>query len=140
MWYNPMMIWLLRSPLHGLISNHVMLLTVTGRKTGKSISTPINYLRDGDTLWVVSWRDRKWWRNLRGGGEVQVLLADKAVQARGQVVEEEKAVAQSLYDYYQKAPKIAKYVQVGLDPSGQPIRADCDCAAQKMVTVRIDLS
>jgi len=137
-WFNPMMIWLLKSPLHGMISKGVMLVTVTGRKSGRSISTPTNYLRDGNTLWIVSWRERKWWRNLRGGANVRVLLAGKSVEGRGQVIEEEKAVAQSLFDYYRKVPKVAKYVQIGLDATGLPVSADCERAAQKMVVVRID--
>jgi deazaflavin-dependent oxidoreductase (nitroreductase family) len=139
MWYNPIMTLLLKSPLHGMISKGVMLVTVTGRKSGKPISTPTNYLRDGNTLWVISWRDRNWWRNLRGGANVRVLLAGKGVEGRGQVLEEEKAVAQSLFDYYQKSPQFAKYVQIGLDAAGQPLSADCERAAQKMVMVRIDL-
>jgi len=140
MWFNPMMVWLLKSPLHGMISKGVMLVSVTGRKSGRMISTPTNYLRDGNTLWVMSWRDRKWWRNLRGGALVRVLLAGRSMQGRGQVIEEEKQVAQSLFDYYQKVPQLAKYVQINLDTAVLPISADCERAAQKMVTVRIDLN
>ena len=138
MWFNPMTIWLLKSPFHSFISRGVMLVTVSGRKSGKSISTPTNYLRDGNTLWVISWRDRKWWRNLRGGAQVRVLLAGKSVEGYGQVVEEEKQVAQSLFEYYRKAPQVAKYVQIGLDSAGLPVSADCERAAQKMVVIRID--
>lgn len=139
MWYNPMMIWLLKSPLHGMISRGVMLVTVTGCKSGRTISIPTNYLRDGNTLYVISWRERTWWKNLRGGANVWVLLAGNSVEGRGQVIEEEKAVAQSLFDYYRKIPQVAKYVQVGLDTAGKPILADCERAAQKMVVVKIDL-
>lgn len=139
MWFNPLVIWLLKSPFHSLISQGVLLVTVTGRKSGKPISTPTNYLRAGNTLWVISWRERKWWRNLRNGAQVQVLLAGKSLEGRGQVIEEEKAVAQSLLDYYRKAPKAAKYVGIGMDAAGLPVAADCARAAQKMVVVRIDL-
>lgn len=139
MWFNPMIVWLLKSPLHGMISKGMILVTVTGRKSGKSISTPTNYLRDGNTLWVISWRDRKWWRNLRGGAQVRALLAGKSVEGRGQVIEEEKAVAQSLFGYYRNIPQLAKHVQIGLDAAGLPVAADCERAAHKMVMVRIDL-
>src|SRR5512134_1090885 len=121
MWFNPMMTWLLKSPLHGTISKGVMLITVTGRKSGKSISTPTNYLRDGNTLWVISWRERKWWRNLRGGANLRVLLAGRNMEGHGLAIEEEQAVSQSLYHYYQKAPKYARYVQIGLDAAGLPL-------------------
>jgi len=137
MWYNPMMIWLLKSPLHGMISRGVMLVTVTGCKSGRTISIPTNYLRDGNTLCVISWRERTWWKNLRGGANVRVLLANRSVEGRGQVIEEEKAVAQSLFDYYRKIPQYAKYVKIGLDAAELPIFADCERAAQKMVMIRI---
>src|SRR5512144_1984486 len=102
MWLNPMMVWFLKSSFHFFISKGVMLVTVTGRKSGKSISTPTNYVRDGNTLWVISWRERTWWRNLRGGTKVRVLLAGRSVEGRGQVIEEENQVAQSLFEYYRK--------------------------------------
>jgi F420H(2)-dependent quinone reductase len=139
MWFNPMMTWLLKSPVHGVISQGVLLMSVAGRKSGRMISTPTNYLRDGNTLWVISWRDRKWWRNLRGGASVRVLLAGKDVEGSGQVIEEEKAVAQCLFDYYQKVPKTAKYVGIGLDAVGLPVSADCERAAHRLVMVRVDL-
>lgn len=137
MWYNPIMIWFLKSPFHGMISKSMMLVSVTGSKSGKTFSVPTNYLRDGNTLWVISWRERKWWRNLRGGAKVQVLLAGKAVEGRGQVTEEEKTVAQSLLDYYKKIPQYAKYVGIGLDTQKRPIPFDCEHAARKMVMVQI---
>ena len=139
MWFNPIMIWLLKSPLHGIVSKSIMLVTVTGRKSGKSISTPTNYLRDGNTLWVISWRDRNWWKNLRGGANIRTLLAGKSVEGHGQVVEEEKALAQSLFEYYRKVPQVAKYVQIGLDAVHKPVMVDCERAAQKLVVVKIEV-
>lgn len=141
MWFNPIMIWLLKSPFHGIISKGMMLISVTGCKSGKIISTPTNYLRDGNNLWVVSWRERKWWRNLRSGSGavVRVLLAGKAIEGCGHVIEEEKAVAQSLFDYYKKIPQYAKYVGIGLDEQNQPLLSDCERAAQKMVMIRIEV-
>jgi hypothetical protein len=127
MWFNPIMIWLLKSPLHSFVSKNVMLVTVTGRKSGKQISTPTNYLRDGNSLWVISWRERNWWKNLRSGAKALVL-------------EEVKAVSQNLFEYYKKVPQVAKYVQIGLDPAGLPIPADCERAATKLVVVKIDLN
>ncbi|MGE5250393.1 MAG: nitroreductase/quinone reductase family protein [Bacteroidota bacterium] len=138
MWYNPMMIWLLKSPFHGVISKGVMLTSVTGRRSGRTISTPTNYLRDGDTLWVISWRDRSWWKNLRGGAPMRVLLAGESVEGCGQVLEEPGAVARSLFDYYQKVPQLAKYVKIRLDAAGRPLPEDCEEAARKMVVVRFE--
>jgi hypothetical protein len=85
-WYNPLMRWLLASPLHGLVSGNTLVLTVTGQKTRRSYSFPVNYLRQGDRLLVFSQQDRTWWRNLRGGAPVTVRLQRDDCRAWGQVL------------------------------------------------------
>lgn len=47
---NDFMAWVLRSPFHGMLSNGMMLITITGRKTGKTYTTPVGYYVEGDTL------------------------------------------------------------------------------------------
>lgn len=138
MWFNPLIGWILRSPFHFVISKNLILITLTGRKSGRSISTPTNYLRDKNTLWVISWRERIWWRNLRNGAELHVLLAGKNLIGKGDVVEEPALVSSCLFEYYQKAPRLAKYVHINLDSAGQPVREECEIAAQKLVMVKID--
>jgi len=71
---NWFMTWLLRSPFHGLISGSILLITYNGRRSGTQYSAPLNYFRDGNTLWVTSVRDRRWWRNFRGEWPIRVLL------------------------------------------------------------------
>ncbi len=58
------MTWILRSPFH-IFMGGIMLITVTGRKTGRAISIPVNCARDGDTLLVTSKTGRTWWKNVR---------------------------------------------------------------------------
>ena len=54
MWYNPITMWVLRSPLHRMLSDSTMIITYTGRKSGQTFSTPVNYVRDGNLLWTIS--------------------------------------------------------------------------------------
>jgi len=140
MWYNPLISWLLRSPFHGMISRGILLISVTGKKSGKSYTTPVNYLRDGSVLWVVSKRERTWWRNLIGGAPVKVLLEGRALEARAGAIKNENDVAASLTAYFQKAPQYAKFYKVGFSPAGQPVASDIDRAAQEWVMIRIDLA
>lgn len=139
MWYNPLMIWLLRSSFHKMISGSILLLTVTGRKSGRTITTPVNYIRDGRTLWVASDRERVWWRNLTGGAPLTVLLARKTKPARGEVILHEKEVAHALAEYFRLAPKMAKYFKVKLDSEGNPDPTDLGAAARKQVVIKITL-
>ncbi len=64
---------LLRSPLHFLISGSVLLITFTGRKSGKVYSTPVQYRRTGDVVTFFTDKRRAWWKNLPGA-EVTVRL------------------------------------------------------------------
>jgi hypothetical protein len=77
---------LLRSPLHRLVSGRLALLTVTGRRTGKRHTLPVMYTREGSRLTVpVMWPERKlWWRNLRGGAEVEVRVRGGDLHGRGE--------------------------------------------------------
>src|SRR5436309_15102731 len=81
--YNPFVIALLRSPLHGLLDKHTMLITITGRKSGKRYTFPVSYMREGENLLVISQKDRAWWKNLRGGAQVLVFLQGHTLRARG---------------------------------------------------------
>lgn len=67
---NPAVRLLLQSPLHGIASGGLALITVTGRQSGRSYTIPVSYRQDGDLVKIgVGWPERKrWWRNLRGDG------------------------------------------------------------------------
>lgn len=139
MWFNTPMIWILRSPLHGLLSKSTLLLTVTGRKSGKKYTLPVNYVRDGETLWVTSQRDRTWWRNLLGGAPLEVVLAGKTWPAYGEALVEEPAVIAGLRQYLGKAPQAARYFGVKLAADGNPDPSDLALAARDRVVVQIQL-
>lgn len=137
--YNGLVSWLLRSPLHALVSKSILLIEVKGRKSGKTISVPVNYIRDGDTLWVTSQRPRQWWRNLIGGADVNVRLAGRDLKGTGRAITDVAEVGDGLLSYFRLAPRYAKYFGVKLDAAGQPDAQDCAKAAQERILVRIDL-
>jgi deazaflavin-dependent oxidoreductase (nitroreductase family) len=105
---NDFMAWVLRSPLHGLLSNGMMLITVKGRKTGKKYTTPVGYYREGDCLWILTSRDRTWWRNLQGGAQVELLLKRKPLTAFAELEVDGKSVEARLCEYLIHVPQAAK--------------------------------
>lgn len=142
---NPLMKFILRSPLHKMASSQIMLITVTGRKTGKRYTTPLNYVEEGDIeegglLSVVSHRHRTWWRNLRGGAPVTIYLRGRKRAAMAEVLEEPEAVAIQLYKHLQAVPQYAEPLGVGLDDEGEPIRANAEKAAVGKVMVLIQVT
>ena len=124
---NPFVSAVLRSPLHSLLGAKFMLVSVTGRKTGRTYTTPVNYVRQGDTLTVISKRGRTWWRNLSEPAPVLVRLRGKRRCGMGQVV--------PLTDADRPEALKAFYAGMGLHPDPQKIVA----AANDAVIVRIEL-
>lgn len=139
MWYNTLMMWLLRSPFHGIIDKDSMLVTVTGKKSGKAYTTPVNYSREQDMLTVISQRDRTWWRNLRGGRPVKIHLRGQDLSALGTAVEDDAGVTANLTTYLQKNPQLVKYFSVTLDSNGQPKTEEVAQSAKNRVIVQIKL-
>jgi hypothetical protein len=73
---NPVVRAVLRSPAHGLLSGHLALITVTGRRSGRTFTFPVGYHGDGDRVTIgVDWPERKrWWRNLLDAAPVELRL------------------------------------------------------------------
>jgi deazaflavin-dependent oxidoreductase (nitroreductase family) len=139
MWFNPIMIWLIKSPLHFFVSKNMMLITYTGRKSGKSYTIPVNYLQDGETLYTTSWRERTWWRNLREGKTVNLRLRGKDLEATPEVFETDEGVASLLTPYFQIAPNMTRYFEVGLDSEGNPLPEDIVTAAKTRIMVQLKI-
>ena len=133
---NDFMSWVLRSPFHGLLSNGMMLLTVTGRKTGKKYTTPVGYYREGGYLWIITSRDRTWWKNLRGGAEVGLLLRREPLTGFAEPELDEKTVESRMYGYLQHVPQAAKPLGVRIE-NGMAKEEDVARIAKGRLFVRI---
>ena len=135
---NDFMAWVLRSPFHGMLSDGMMLITITGRKTGKKYTTPVGYYREGDYLWVITSHDRTWWKNLRGGAEIGLLLKRKPVTAHAEVELDEKAVEARMYDYVKHVPQAAKPMGIRME-NGKLNEEDIARTAKDRLFVQIKL-
>ena len=70
-----------------------------GKRSGRTHTTPVDVLSDGDRVKIVSLRERTWWRNLRRGAEVGLCLRGKDRRGRAVVVEDDAQVAAALAAY-----------------------------------------
>ena len=133
---NDFMSWMLRSPFHGVLSNGMMLITVTGRKTGKKYTTPVGYYEEGGFLWVITSRDRTWWKNLQGGAEVGLLLKRKPVTAFAEPDLDESAVEVRMYEYVKHVPQAAKPLGIRVE-NGNANAEDIARTAKDRLFVKI---
>jgi deazaflavin-dependent oxidoreductase (nitroreductase family) len=136
--YNPIVISLLHSPLHRLLDEHTMAITVTGRKSGKRYTFPVSYVREGETLLVISQKERTWWKNLRGGAQVTIFILGHLWQARGETFTETELGATILLQILQGVPAYQRLLHVTLDATGQPENPEAFARlAQDHVVVRL---
>jgi F420H(2)-dependent quinone reductase len=123
---NPLIAGVLRSPLHPLLSPGLLLLTVTGRHSGRRYSIPVGYQRDGNDLVVMvsEARRKRWWRNYYEPGPVSVRLRGQDRSGRAELVapgsDEFREIADQTLrrvPYMRRVFRVADYdPRVGLRP------------------------
>lgn len=104
--YNPAVKSILRSPLHPLMSSSTMLLTFTGRKSGRQYSTPISYAREGNTITLITSRKHGWWRNLQSETLVTAHVRGEDLHGKARIVAaNEAALVAAMEKVYRGIPK-----------------------------------
>ena len=93
---NPLVLRILRSSMHGLLSERLLIITVRGRKTGTLYHVPVEYRQELGEITIYSRQDRVWWRNLEGGADVNLHLRGFDVHAVGEAIEDRGTVIRSL--------------------------------------------
>jgi hypothetical protein len=83
---NPLMRRLLDSRLAGPMAKQLLLLRYRGRKSGRTITTPVGYVRDRDRVVVVTSPAYGWWPNFVGGAEAEFRLPEGWRKGRAEVV------------------------------------------------------
>lgn len=134
---NKTMKFVLRSPLHKVVSGSILLVTFTGRKSGKTYTTPVSYSRKGDQVMIFT--HANWWKNLRGGAPVKLRLQGKDVPGTAEPVTDKAAIADELFAHLKQTPFDAKYYNVSFDEQGDPIKEDIEKAVETVIMVRVEL-
>ena len=133
---NPIMGMLLRSPIHGFWSDSLMLITFTGRKSGKKFTTPVRYVRDGDNILCFTSAENQWWRNLRNGASAQLRVAGELKHYTTQVIENNPQETKKwLVLYLGLYPQDASYHEIGLAGDKSLIPKDLERASHEAIVV-----
>lgn len=135
---NKAMKFVLRSPVHGMVSKTILLITFTGRKSGKTYTTPVSYSQSGDQVSIFT--HATWWKNLRNHMPVTLRIRGQEIQGFAEpVVEDKQAIAAGLEDHLRKVPSDARYYGVTFDSQGNPGTGQIEKAVQTVVMVRVQL-
>ena len=88
-----------------LLGSPVLLLTTTGRKSGRPRTIPLLYLPDGENLVVVASNggtagDPAWWLNLEDDPEANVEVGGRKLHVRAEEGEERRRLWEQLVRMY----------------------------------------
>ena len=133
---NPVVKTILQSPLHGLMSSNTLIIEYTGRKSGKSYSLPVSYARDGDRLSCFTARTNKWWKNLKGGRPVTLILQGKRVSATAEIeAVNDEAIADALVPFIKAVPRDARAANIRLQAGNSPNLDDVAAASKRLANI-----
>ena len=74
---NPILRPLLRGPLGSRLGRRLGVLRYRGRRSGQARELVVQYVRDGDRVWVMPGQPnrKQWWHNMREPMPVELWLA-----------------------------------------------------------------
>ncbi len=133
---NPAMRLLLTSPLHWLLSSSVLLIRFRGRKSGREFTTPVRYIRSGAAIQCFTGRANQWWRNMREGAEVSLVIEGRSAPYIMTAIQEPEKVAVSLAKLLEQFPQDAPYYEIKPAKGNLVPEAELRSAAARTVLVQ----
>ena len=129
---------LLSNPLlHRLLSRDLMLITFTGRTSGRSFTTPVTYTPSAQGGAFFS--NQRWWTNLRGGAPVTLRLQGQDITGRAEPVEDRTTVMREARAYLQ-SHGAGSARKIGLPRSStNPTDAELEEAVRHHVVVYVTI-
>ena len=135
---NPLLRALLRSPFHRPLSTHIMLISVTGRKTGRVYSVPVGRHEYDGTLLVSA--DGHWRHNIRGGAPVTLTLDGRERAAYAVLDEDADAVATAFSTLLNRYGRIGRLILgLRINVERPPTRDEIKPAVTGRAIARVEL-
>ena len=108
-------------PFRTPLSKNLMLVYLTGRRTGRSYRQPVSYVRHGDSLLTPG--GGKWKLNLEPGRPERVRLAGRDVRARPDIVAGLDEIDSLLMIMTDANPRTARFIPIPRRDDGHFDRA-----------------
>lgn len=135
---NTFMRAILRSPLHGVVSKTILLISLEGRKTGKTYTIPVSYSIEGERVTIFTHAD--WARNLEGGAPVTLRIQGKNYSGFATPNSRDlKAKTDGLMRHLTALPADAKFYKVRMGKDGKPDRKQVAAAATDLTMIRVKI-
>ena len=134
---SPLVRWVLSGRAHSLMSGQLLLVSFTGRRSGRHYTRPVSYVRHGNELLIPG--GGKWWRNL-GSGPVSVRLRGTWLRVTPEVVTDSRGMAEMLGRMMASSRAVQVFTGIGRGRDGRPRPEDLERERRRgFVVVRFRL-
>jgi len=133
---NPIVRLLLKSWIHFFWSGNLMLITFTGRKSGRRFTTPVRYIRDAEPVRCFTSAENQWWRNLRGEANVVLRIAGHDASYQAIAVDNDPVEVKKWLQYYLGLfPQDSAYHDIHVNNDKSLVAADLEKASRNTILV-----
>ena len=137
---NPLVVFILRSPLHFLASKDLIFITFQGRKSKKTFNIPVSYHREGNDLIALTLKKNLWWKNLKMLNRTQITLLGKKEDVGLTIVDQDtQFIKEKMRELIIEKPIDAYFAKVKLDNNKLPLEEDLVEASQKHIVLKFTL-
>lgn len=134
---NPIVRWLLESPLHGILGNGLAVLRLTGHKTGRTYTFPVAWHDLNDEVFLLT--GASWRANFGEDTHVDLTHVGARVRKRADIITNPDAVARTYLhaiEAYGRRSKSRMGVEVDRERLGFEEMAAA-CRRDHMVAIRL---
>jgi hypothetical protein len=128
---------LLRSRLHWLVSNWLVLLSYEGRRSGRRYTFPVAYKRlDNRIVVVTPMRDSNWWKNFQESQECTVWVRGTEYSSNGEIVTDDERT-DLIVEYFDTYGIVGQILGFGGNPASSTDQLDQ--AKRSLAVIRFHL-
>lgn len=138
---NPLIVRMLASPLHRLLSADLLVFEVAGRRSGRRYVLPLSYVPgEGGVVYCCTRPEGSgWWRNVRGGAPVRLVLRGRRTAAHARVLPAASGEAlDGLRRFVTRNPGTGALLYAIGSDGGRPQEADLRREVARSVVVRVE--
>ncbi|MBA3869959.1 MAG: nitroreductase family deazaflavin-dependent oxidoreductase [Anaerolineae bacterium] len=138
---NWMMATTLRLPLlHRLVSKMLLLISFTGKKSGKHYITPVGYHRDGNTITILTKRFRQWWHNFEESAPVVLRIEGRNYAGQAAALTNIETLIPIIAHIVEAHRREAEIYEIKLLDNGKPDLDSVRELAPKVVIIQVTLN
>ncbi len=106
---NAVLLAVLRSPLHRLVSGGLVRFSYEGRSTGNRYEIPLQYVEKNSSVvvWAGNPDTKTWWRNFREPRQATLRLRGRELPVSVRIVTDPGERADCVQRYRERYPRVA---------------------------------